>query len=37
MSKPKRRMFSAELKLKMLERMRSGELPTALARSWGSS
>jgi transposase len=35
MSKPKRRMFSAELKLKTLERMRSGESPSALAKELG--
>ena len=35
MSKPKRRVFSAELKLKTLERMRFGESPGALAAELG--
>src|SRR5260221_2368990 len=35
MSKPKRRVFSAELKLRTLERMRSGESPSALAEELG--
>jgi transposase len=35
MSKPKRRVFCAELKLKTLERMRSGESPSALAKELG--
>ena len=35
MSEVKRRIFSAELKLKTLERMRAGESPSALARELG--
>ena|SRR5579871_794372 len=35
MSKGKRRVFSAELKLKILERMRSGESPSVLAAELG--
>jgi transposase-like protein len=35
MSKRKRRVFSAELKLKTLERMRLGESPSVLAKELG--